>query len=108
MDYGVAVGDFNHDGIADLAVAMIAAAVPWGILLETAAEDFKSAGTFSSGGNDCRTLAVGDFNGDGKLDILVDNYTVRWTPARQRQRRIRAGHDCRFGALRPGNCRRGF
>ena len=74
MDYGVAVGDFNHDGIADLAVANDSGSGSVGILLGDGRGGFQSAGTFSSGGNDCRTLAVGDFNGDGKLDILVDNY----------------------------------
>ena len=44
------------------------------ILLGDGRGGFVSAGTFSSGGSDLRTLAVGDFNGDGKLDLLVDNY----------------------------------
>ena len=74
VPYGVAVGDFNGDGIPDLAVANDGGSGCVAILLGDGRGGFVSAGTFSSGGSDLRTLAVGDFNGDGKLDLLVDNY----------------------------------
>ena len=51
--------------------------------------------TFSTGGTYPESVAVGDFNGDGKLDLAVANYasnTVGDTPG-QRLGRIRRGHD---------------
>ncbi len=67
-------GDFNGDGIPDLAVANF---------VDNTVEVFLSNGdgTFGSGllastGEGPDALAVGDFNHDGKLDLAVANQTA--------------------------------
>ncbi len=76
IPYGVAVGDFNGDGISDLAVA------DWGdlygrsgsvsVLLGTGDGSFQPPRTYATGVTSF-TVAVGDFNGDGALDLAVAN-----------------------------------
>ena len=68
----VAVGDFNGDGQPDLAVANVDSDNV-SILLGNAP---PTAGTFQvainySAGSAPRSVAVGDFNADGKLDLAV-------------------------------------
>lgn len=71
----IALGDVNGDGIADLAVGVFDATPR--ILLG------KSDGTFTVTPDTSQTVstlnspnnaAVGDFNGDGKLDLLTSHY----------------------------------
>ena len=78
MNYGagtgpesVAVGDFNGDGKADLAVAN------WdsdnvSVLLGNGNGTFQAAVNYAAG-TDPSSVAVGDFNGDGKADLAVAN-----------------------------------
>lgn len=71
----VAVGDFNGDGQADLAVVNAGDPTkndPGGvsILLGNGDGTFKSTINFSVGNNP-RLVAVGDFDGDGKDDLAV-------------------------------------
>ncbi len=67
----IAVGDYNSDGIADIAFDV----APQGLLRFL----YGSAdGTFQEGlrveiGRGPRSLAAGDFNGDGKTDIAISN-----------------------------------
>src|SRR4051812_34679726 len=72
----VAVGDFNRDGVPDLAVANAAQGQPEGsisILLGKGNGTFEAAKNYDSGGAEPSALAVGDFNADGKLDLAVAN-----------------------------------
>ena len=66
-----AVGDFNGDGIPDLAVTGTTSNNV-GILLGDAKGGFSPAGTFDTGPAPIGVVA-GDFNGDGVLDLAVVN-----------------------------------
>jgi beta-lactam-binding protein with PASTA domain len=77
----VAIGDFNGDGKPDLAVAN------WGrqsnnapgadlsILLGNGDGTFGTPSTISTGHFEM-AVAVGDFNGDGKLDLALQGYSA--------------------------------
>ena len=73
----VAVGDFNGDGKLDLAVSndcldsACAGMAPVSILLGDGTGNFYVASNPVTGGYYNRSIAVGDFNGDGKLDVAV-------------------------------------
>ena len=74
---GIAVGDFNGDGIPDLAVTN-EGNNNVSILIGTGA---AGAGVFNPAnhatvgvGSEPFGVAVGDFNGDGKLDLAVANF----------------------------------
>src|SRR5438445_5242597 len=71
----VAVGDVNGDGRLDLAVTNASSYdVPGtvSVLLGNGDGTFQSALSFAAG-SDPRSVAVGDFNGDGRPDLAVDN-----------------------------------
>lgn len=73
----VVVGDFNGDGKLDLAVAcntlILGIATPnVSILLGNGDGSFQTAQTFRANVTP-GSLAAGDFNGDGKLDLAVAN-----------------------------------
>jgi hypothetical protein len=71
----VAMGDFNGDGIPDLAVANGAAANGAGVsvLLGNGDGTFQHAVTYPAGTFFPECVAVGDFNGDGVPDLAVAN-----------------------------------
>src|SRR2546425_2350 len=71
--HGLASGDFNGDGILDLAVAD-AGCGQVSILLGNGDGTFTEGGSFSTGGGATfapYSVAVGDFNSDGKLDLAT-------------------------------------
>src|SRR6266446_6281293 len=71
---GIAVGDFNGDGKLDLAVVNFG---DWNVyvLLSNGDGTFQAARSvyFASGGGFPWSIAKGDFNGDGKLDVAVSS-----------------------------------
>jgi hypothetical protein len=71
VPFSVAIGDFNGDGISDLAVANNGSTTV-SILLGTGTGTFGAATNFTVGTNPS-FVAIGDFNGDGKSDLAVAN-----------------------------------
>ncbi len=75
----MAVGDFNGDGKADLAAATESGV---SVLLGNGDGTFKAPMSYAAGtsppviapGVNAGSIAVGDFNGDGKADLAVANY----------------------------------
>jgi hypothetical protein len=74
----VAIADFNNDTDPDLAVVNQCASATScsgsvGILLGTGTGTFAAAVTYSSGGYNAASVATGDFNSDGNIDLAVAN-----------------------------------
>ncbi len=76
----VAVADFNHDGKMDVVVAdecgtsmycKQGTGLVW-MMLGNGDGTFQTPVSYASG--DAAGIAVGDFNGDGKLDVVTSNY----------------------------------
>ena len=73
--FSIGTGDFNGDGFPDLAVVNLNSK-DISILLGTGTGSFGTATNLSNPGNESPFFsAVGDFNGDSKLDLAVTNPT---------------------------------
>ncbi|HZC24909.1 MAG TPA: VCBS repeat-containing protein [Candidatus Binatia bacterium] len=75
----MAVADVNRDGTPDLVVSNMCAdnsctGGSVGVLLGNGDGTFQPAMTYSSGGSYAWSVAVGDLNGDDKLDLVVANF----------------------------------
>ena len=75
----LAVGDFNEDGAADLAVANAGTGDSVSILLGNGDGTFQTAVLYASGGILASSVAVGDFNADGAPDLVVVNGCATYT-----------------------------
>jgi hypothetical protein len=72
----IVTGDFNGDGIADIAEVVSPACDPTGassLTVSLGQRDgvFKQVASVSIVGEDLRSIVVGDFNGDGNPDLVV-------------------------------------
>ena len=71
--FGVAVGDMNGDGLPDIVSANFNSNTA-GVLLGRTTGGFAAVSTYATGmGSTPTNVALGDVNGDGRLDIVTAN-----------------------------------
>jgi hypothetical protein len=78
---GLGIGDYNRDGISDLAVVDTLQNSPVRIFLGKGDGTFTAGASYAITGDGPVGIGVGDFNGDGYLDLAVTNYSSTSTDA---------------------------
>src|SRR5205085_736599 len=73
--FSIAVGDFNGDGKQDLATANGGSGDVTVLLGDGSGGFVPGPASPIPAGDAARSVAVGDFNGDGKQDLVVANYS---------------------------------
>lgn len=77
ITYGVALGDFNNDGIVDLVSAGRTGLLGVGtVRLGNGDGTFGAAAGFSTTGSGSTDVAIGDLNRDGNLDLVITGSTT--------------------------------
>jgi len=73
------IADMNHDGIPDLVLFPGGQSAAVAVLLGDSHNpgSFLAPTTTSLGGNDIRSVATADMNGDGLPDVVIGNYTAQ-------------------------------
>lgn len=68
----VAIGDLNNDGLPDIAAVVSGYVLHnLSVILQTPGGGFSPPRLFASSGGWTATLAIADFNGDGRSDLVV-------------------------------------
>jgi len=85
QSFFLALADVNGDGkvdamVADRIAATSGAPAQVSVMLGNGDGTFQTGVTYSGGGIQTYSLAVADFNGDGKTDIAVANYCAHASP----------------------------
>ena len=70
------IGDFNRDGVLDLAVISSPLPSTISVLLGKGNGTFQAAVSYIPTGNAIKSLAMADFNGDGKIDLAVTSQVL--------------------------------
>lgn len=71
---GAGIGDFNSDGLKDVAVSNAGTGASLWIFLQQSDETLNHTAVYSTDSRP-ETIAVGDFNGDGRDDVVVGNFS---------------------------------
>ncbi len=84
FNFGVAVGDYDNDGYEDLFLCSVPATTrctsqQWQRDLHGCHDSFPASGGKPAASTLSVAAAWFDYDNDGLLDLLVDNYTL-WTP----------------------------